>query len=226
MTQKKRQPYSGAPATASSRTSAAYQEQDRRSFPRRRRDGNRRSIAIGIGLVGVVLAAFVLAMSFSGAGGNTTGPATANQPKQASPDTKALEAQIANLQQRLQQDPSDLGATIQLGNAYYDLGRYSDAIPSYEKAVQGAPTNTDVRTDLGTSYFYSGNLEKAKEQWFKVLEQDPNKVQTHYNLAVLYSHETPPDTDSAVKEWQTVIQLDPNSDQAKTAQQRLKELGK
>jgi cytochrome c-type biogenesis protein CcmH/NrfG len=180
-------------------------------------------VALGIGLIGVIIAAWVLVVSFGTGGSKAVGTAS---PPQQSADDKALAATIASLQQQLQQDPTNVTAMIDLGNSYYDAGRYSDAIPWYEKALQWSPTNTDVRTDLGTAYFYSGNLDKAKEEWFKVLEQDPNKVQTHYNLAVLYSHETPPDTENAVKEWQTVIKLAPNSDQAKNAQKRLQELGK
>lgn len=184
--------------------------------------GGRQKVAVGIGLVAVMLAAWVLAASLgTGGGGGATGSSL-----QQTPAAKGLDATIAGLQQRLQQDPSDVSAMIDLGNALYDSGRFGDAIPWYEKALQWVPTNTDVRTDLGTSYFYSGNLAKAKEQWFKVLEQEPNKVQTHYNLAVLYSHETPPDTENAAKEWQTVIKLAPDSEQAKTAQKRLQELGK
>ncbi len=113
----------------------------------------------------------------------------------------------------------------QQGDAYYDAGRWSDAIPWYEKALQAAPGNTDVRTDLGTAYFYSGDSAKAREQWFKVLDQDPNKVQTHFNLGIMYSSQTPPDVDAATKEWETVIELAPTSEQAKTAQQNLKNLG-
>lgn len=224
LSQRKKQPFTGTATTSGGRSSAAdSRDRDRAPVPRRRREDNRRRITLGIGLVGAIIAAWVLAMSFgtSGGGGNSS----ASQPQQSA-DTRAIEANVANLQQRLQQNPSDLGAITDLGNAYYDLGRYSEAIPWYEKAIQAAPTNTDVRTDLGTSYFYSGNLDKAKEQWFKVLEQDPNKVQTHYNLAVLYSHQTPPDMDNAVKEWQTVIKLAPDSDQAKSAQKRLQDLGK
>ncbi len=223
MSQRKKQLNQGSPSAAGGRSSAPLPRNRERGQVSRRETDSRRRITIGIVVVGVIIAAWILAMSFGsgGSGGNNT----ASQPQQNT-DTKAQDANIANLQQRLQQDPSDLGAMIELGNDYYDAGRYSEAIPWYEKALQSAPTNTDVRTDLGTSYFYSGNLDKAKEQWFKVLERDPNKVQTHYNLAVLYSHETPPDTDNAVKEWQTVIKLAPDSDQAKSAQKRLQDLGK
>ncbi len=221
MSQRKKQTYSRTVSSGGPRPSGdPFKE--RRSVPRGR-DENRRRITFGIVIVGVLIATWVLMMSLgTGAGGSSPTPAQG----QKGVDTKALDSAIATLQQRLQVAPDDVGAMIQLGNSYYDAERYGEAIPWYEKALESVPANTDVRTDLGTSYFYSGNLDKAKEHWFKVLEQDPNKVQTHYNLAVLYSHQTPPDTDSAVKEWETVIKIAPNSDQAKSAEKRLKDLGK
>ncbi len=228
MSQRKKQGYSGSLSSGTRAGQARSPERSRAPITRPgARDDNRRRIAIGIGVVGLIIVAWVLGVSFgSGGSGAATSATTATSQPQQNADAKALQATIASLQDRLKQNPLDVNAMIDLGNSYYDAGQYSDAIPWYEKALQENPTNTDVGTDLGTAYFYSGNLDKAKAQWFKVLQQDPNKVQTHYNLAILYSHETPPDMDNAVKEWQTVIKLAPNSDQAKSAEQRLQQLGR
>ena len=124
------------------------------------------------------------------------------------------------------QNPADVDSLVSLGNIYYDAGRYTEAIPWYEKAVEKIPTNTDVRTDLGTAYFYSGNNDKAKEHWGKVFEQDPNKIQAHFNLGVLYSGLTPPDNEAAAREWETVIRIAPDSPDGKQAVERLKKIGK
>ncbi|MHB0869304.1 MAG: tetratricopeptide repeat protein [Chloroflexota bacterium] len=223
MSQRKKQPDFRADPSTTRASGASPRERSRRQ-PSRGQAQSRRRITFGIVVVGFLIAVWVLTMSFgSGAGGSSAQP-----PSQAqkSSDLKDVETAIANLQERLRQNPTDTVAMIELGNSYYDAGRWAESIPWYEKALEAIPANTDVRTDLGTSYFYSGNLEKAKEQWFKVLEQDPNKVQTHYNLAVLFSHMTPPDTDNAVKEWEAVIRVAPDSEQAKAAEKRLKELGK
>lgn len=139
-------------------------------------------------------------------------------------DEAELSGLVSPLLERLRQNPSDQEAMVGLGNAYYDHGQMEDAIPWYEQALAADPTNSDVRTDLGTAYFYSGNSETAKEQWFKVLEQEPNKAQTHYNLAVLYIHQTPPDNEAAAREWETVIRLAPDSEQAQSAEEQLSKL--
>ncbi len=191
-----------------------------------RTDPNRRVVTFAIVVGGVLIAVWVLAMSLGVGGGSTAVQQGSGASSPPAVDAKALEATVAGLQERLRQNPADTGVMIALGNAYYDAARWTEAIPWYEKALQAVPANTDVRTDLGTAYFYSGDIEKAKEQWFKSLEYDPDKVQTHYNLGVLYSHLTPPDTEAAAREWETVLRLAPNSEQAKSAEKNLTRMGK
>ncbi len=220
MSQRKKQGYQRTTAVPTSRTGLSS-----RTVYRHSEENSRRRVTFAILAVGLIVAASVLLVSL-GSKADTTNSQSPSQQQGQTTDTKALEAKISTLTDQLQKNPTDTSYMVELGNTYYDAGRYSEAIPWYEKALEAIPSNTNVRTDLGTAYFYSGNVDKAKEVWFKSLEYDPNKIQTHYNLAVLYSHLTPPDTDNAIKEYQTVIQIDPNSEQAKNAQTRLQDLGK
>lgn len=189
----------------------------------RRRGSERRTVTIAILAVGVVIALGVMLASFGGLG---TEFSPGQQPPQAAADAKAVDAQIATLTERVRQNPRDFASLVQLGNSYYDAKRWAEAVPWYEKALEVTPGNTDVRTDLGTAYLYSGNSDRAKAAWLKVLEQEPSKVQTHFNLGILYSGLTPPDNDSAAKEWETVIRLAPGTDDAKTAEQNLQKIGR
>jgi cytochrome c-type biogenesis protein CcmH/NrfG len=196
--------------------------------PHRSDTGTRRKVTFGIVVGGLLIAVWVLVSSM-GVGQNTTANSAAQgttAQSQPTVDAASLDAAIAALMQKAQQNPTDLTTQVDLGNRFYDAQRYTEAIPWYEKAIQQVPNNTDIRTDLGTSYFYTGNFDKAKENWFKALEQDPNKVETHFNLAVLYTHSTPPDMDSAVKEWETVVRIAPDSEQGKSAAQKLKDAKK
>ncbi len=229
MTQKKKKSaYRTAVQERNDSSGTAAWERGRPARPRSRGDNsNRRMVTFGIVVIGILIAVGVLVASAGGVGIGSGASQSASSPSQGQQAAVKLDtAKIAVLQDRARQNPSDLGTLIDLGNTYYDASQWTDAIPWYEKALVIAPSNTDVRTDLGTAYYYSGNNDKAKEQWLKVLDQDPNKVQAHYNLGVMYSHLTPPDMDSASKEWETVIKLAPASDQAKSAEQSLKNIGK
>lgn len=204
---------------------AAYAGGASRTAPRARyaqpapyADPRRRNITLAILGVGVLFAALIVLSSLE--------KPRAPGGSQVAADASTTDANIGVFLERVRQNPRDLAALVGLGNAYYDTKRWAEAVPWYEKALAVAPNDVNVRTDLGTAFLYSGNPDKAKEQWLKVLEQDPNKVETHYNLGVLYSGQTPPDNEAAAKEWETVIRMAPSSEQAKSAEQKLKAMGR
>lgn len=218
MSPKKRPASRSIPQDLGTRPTRATRRGGRATAYRDEDDGRRRNVTFAIIGAGILIA-FLVVMS-SVEKGNV-----ANAPTQPA-NAQAVDANAAALQERLRQNPADQVAMIDLGNTYYDAKRYGEAIPWYEKALEKVPTDTNVRTDLGTAYFYSGNVDKAKEQWTKVLQQDPNKVQTHYNLGILYSSLTPPDTESAAKEWEAVLKIAPGSEQGKSAEEKLKAMGR
>jgi cytochrome c-type biogenesis protein CcmH/NrfG len=187
-------------------------------------DAGRRQVTFAIVVVGMLIAAWVLISSLSLDNGAAGQQASAGGAPQQVMDDNALQAAAAPMLQQAAQNPENEGVMIALGNLYYDAARWQTAIEWYSKALERVPGNTDVRTDLGTAYFYSGDSEKAKEHWLKALEQDPNKVQAHYNLAILHSHDTPPNIEEAKSRWEKVIQIAPDSEQGKAAQRNLDRL--
>ena len=220
VTQRKKSVPRTHPAATAARSRTPLPPERYRRVTTRAVDPNRRAITIALVAVGVLIALGVLLASFADVG------VTPSQ-QQSSGGQGLDTGAVAALQERLRQNPSDVSAMIALGNAYYDAKQWANAIPWYEKALQVAPTNTDVGTDLGTAYLYSGDVEKAKAQWSKVLQQDPNKLEAHFNMGIMYAfHQTPPDNDSAAREWETVIRLAPSSQQAKDAQSYLQKIGK
>jgi cytochrome c-type biogenesis protein CcmH/NrfG len=206
---------------------AAHSSDVREPLGRSRRaqsDAGRRTVTFAIVVVGMLIAAWVLIASLS-LGDEAAGQqASAGWGPQTAPDDNALQAAAAPILQQAAQDPENEGVMIALGNLYYDAARWDSAIEWYSRALERVPGNTDVRTDLGTAYFYSGDSERAKEHWMEALEQEPDKIQAHYNLAILHSHETPPNIEEAKSRWERVIQIDPDSEQAKAAQRNLDRL--
>lgn len=214
MSQRRKSGYRATPA------SAAWPERGgRSSFAKK--DAGRRQVTFAIVVGGMLIAAWIL-ISSMGAGQEVTGQATSAAGSSQAPASDAeLQKTVAPYLDRVQKNPSDQPALVALGNAYYDAGRWPEAIDWYGKALELTPENTDIRTDMGTAYFYSGNSEKAKEEWLKVLDLEPNKIQTHYNLGILYTHADPPDLEAARKEWETVVRIAPDSEQGKSAQSNI-----
>src|ERR1019366_7933230 len=114
-------------------------------------------------------------------------PSTAAQQTPSPSQIPASAAQILNtavqpLLARLQANPKDVAAMIELGNINYDAGQWNDAIGYYTRALNLTPSNLDVRTDMGVAYFNSGNADQALTEFNRVLKDDPKHVQTLFNI--------------------------------------------
>ncbi len=167
-------------------------------------------------LLGVLIGAIVLGGVFavrqatSGDGGGASLPTNADAPA-------FDEARASELQQLIEQDPANQDAIFELGEMNFQAGRYEDTTLWFTKLVELDPTNKHALTDLGTAAYNSGDAVNAKVWWEKVLAIDPNDVQTHYNLGFMYANVEPRDLAGAVREWETVLALDPESQLAQTA---------
>jgi tetratricopeptide (TPR) repeat protein len=129
----------------------------------------------------------------------------------------------AALRAMVQTNPQDLTALVQLGNLYYDHGRYRDAIEWYGKALDIDPKNPDVRTDRGTSYWNLGQADAAIAEFNKALESDPSHAQTLYNLGVVYLNgkNNPAETR---KIWERLLATNPNYPERAKLQQQIASL--
>ncbi len=136
----------------------------------------------------------------------------------ASSDSAFIQNEAA-LRAMLQSNPNDLNALTQLGNLYYDHGKYRDAIEWYGKALQVDPKNPDVRTDRGTSYWNLGQADAAIAEFQTALTYDPSHAQTLYNLGVVYLNGKS-NSAEAKKVWERLLATNPNyPDRAKLQQE-------
>lgn len=76
-----------------------------------------------------------------------------------------------------------------LGNFYYDMKRWNEAIDSYKKAME-------IRTDpvfienCGLAYERNGNFEEAEKYYLEALEVDPESAKLFNRLGVFYHDQT------------------------------------
>jgi len=164
------------------------------------------------------------------AGGGSTG-GTFSQAQGSDPGPQASVVDPAVLQQneaRLKSDlaasPNDARILVQLGNLYYDSGRFRDAVDYYGRALDLDPRNVDVRTDRGTSYWNLGQADAAIVEFQKALEVDPAHAQTLYNMGVVYlSGKNNPA--EARKTWEKLLATNPNYPDRAKVQEQLSSLG-
>jgi cytochrome c-type biogenesis protein CcmH/NrfG len=179
-------------------------------------------IPIGIFALSIaVFAGIVWVAWFANRGG-----ATASVPVEFRDQLNPTQQQILTYLQQLDRDPSDSDTRLKLANLYYNLRLQTGnptyallAIKHYEDLLQTKADNLDVRTDLAASYFYSGQTDKAIEQTLEVLKRDPNKIQANFNLGIIY-WQGRRDYQAAARQFEKVIELTANGDQAINQQAR------
>lgn len=85
----------------------------------------------------------------------------------------------------IKDDPKIL-SYYNMGNAYYDLGEYENAIKSYKQAIKLDPTLSKPHNNLGLAYAALGRIAEAKAEFAEAVRLKPDYAEAHYNLAVAY----------------------------------------
>ena len=184
-------------------------ERDHALTIRVHRDTSRLLVGMMIGAAILVAVVAIRQLAFT-EGGEASLPATADAP--AFDQARADELEVL-----LNQEPENREALFELGEMNFQAGRYEDMIPWFTKLVELDPANKHALTDLGTAHFNLGQPAEAKIWWEKVVAVDANDVQAHYNLGFMYANAEPRDVPAAVREWETVLRLEPESQLAQTA---------
>ena len=132
-----------------------------------------------------------------------------------------LDEQAAQaLRNILARDPRNVQANTQLGNLFFDAGRYSEAVGPYQKAFEIDSKNVNLSTDLGTALWYSGKPDEAIAQFDKSLAIDPDHPQTLFNLGIV-KRDGKKDLAGAVRAWERLLAANPNYPDREKAQQLL-----
>jgi len=143
------------------------------------------------------------------------GPATpGNQPAPPPIDLQRVSA----LEQMAKTRPSDATVRVELANLYQDSERHDLAIPWYEQAIKLNPRDVNVSTDLAVCYYYVDQTDKALAQIDRSLEIDPKHSKTLLNQGIIRAFGKQ-DLEGALKSWERVREVAPDSPEAKRAKQ-------
>lgn len=208
------------PATPASTGTVTVRPQGGRATTRRRR-----SPLVPLGLLAAATAIGVLVYNMPAdgdqavAGPNPTASAPADAMHAAGGTQSAPpldQAKVDELTKKIEANPKDTKAMKELANEYSRAAHYEKASQTQAKIVGIEPKNTDARLALGVAHFNKGDFAQAEKEWNTVLAQDPKSVEAYYDLGFLYFTQDPPQIEKAEAAWKKVVELDPNSDVAKT----------
>jgi tetratricopeptide (TPR) repeat protein len=149
------------------------------------------------------------------------GQATPGAPAAAAPAPKPVDPErVRTLESAASAAPKDAAPRVELGNLFFDAEQYPEAVRWYEQAVQLDPRNVNVSTDLGVAYYYTNQPDRALAQFDTSLAIDPSHAKTLLNVGIVRAFGKQ-DLKGASEAWQKVVQLSPNSEEGRAAQQAL-----
>ena len=121
----------------------------------------------------------------------------------ADPDNAELQTQLAEIQQarvaerleecqaRVEQNPTDPKMRFDLGQAFYDAGDYSEAIPHLQQATRNPHIRTKVLLLLGRTFNAKGmtdlSIKQLKDANDELTQMDNTKKEILYELGVIYA---------------------------------------
>ncbi|MGA2476889.1 MAG: tetratricopeptide repeat protein, partial [Terriglobia bacterium] len=95
-----------------------------------------------------------------------------------------------------------------IGKAYYEQGKYIEAIGEFQKVVASGKALATDHFDLGLALMQANKLDEALGELTTARQMDPKLVAADYNLGILYKRELRyPDAEAALKR---VIAADPD----------------
>ncbi|MBD0372469.1 MAG: tetratricopeptide repeat protein [Pyrinomonadaceae bacterium] len=77
-------------------------------------------------------------------------------------------------------------AAYSLGNSYFGLGRYKEAVKAYEKAKARDAGLPKVRYNLGLAFVQMGKLSEAVREFKEAVRLKPEYAEARYNLGLAY----------------------------------------
>ena len=155
---------------------------------------------------------------------NATPPSGSSTAAPGAPAPAILdESQVQALRNVVDRDANNAAARAQLGNLYYDAGRFTDAIKWYGDALTINPKDVNVSTDLGVSYYYNNQPDLAIKQLEHSLRIDPKHTKALLNMGVVRAFGKQ-DLKGAADVWRRLVEVAPDSPEGRQAKQALDSL--
>ena len=101
-------------------------------------------------------------------------------------DNNKIEDAVYMYQKAISTDKKCYKAYYNLGNYYFEKGRYNLAEEYYIKASKIKEDNPYIFYNLGCTYLKQNNLSKARANFNKAIMYNSNIPEFHYNLAYVY----------------------------------------
>jgi len=162
----------------------------------------------------LLIALLALAVGFFGGvffGVYKSGPSVKGMPAGMPPSAqKELQDQITALEKETQQNPANVAAWVELGNAYFDTDRFENSIQAYRKALDLKPDNADVWTDMGVMHRKAGRPQEAIKAFDQAIAVNPKHEVSRLNKGIVLLHDLQ-DAAGALSAWEGLLEINPTA---------------
>jgi tetratricopeptide (TPR) repeat protein len=125
---------------------------------------------------------------------------------------KKYDEAISYAKQSIDKKPDDTDSRILLGNIYFEMARYADAIEQYRKALDGAPENPTVLYNLAAALVKTGDDFAAAEYFKRAVSIDKFgeiAYRAASSLGIIYTEKG--DLELAEKYLKQAVSIRPNN---------------
>lgn len=140
---------------------------------------------------------------------DATPESAAPEPSASETAEPAVDDELARLEQRRAEKPSDVEVLLDLADAYFVRQRLQEAERAYGAALVLQPDGTAAQVGLALVWHAQGDSKRAETELRTVLSAHPGLQDAHYSLAIVYFSSGR--VDKAKQEWETAARLDPTS---------------
>lgn len=133
-----------------------------------------------------------------------------NQPANSQIQPSGMLSDVQEKLDKANNEPQNFAAQMNAGDLFAQIGRYDKAFEFYERGVKLNPNNFQANVQLANAYFDSRQFENAEKYYTKALEINPNDVNARTDLGTTFVERQNPDYPRAIKEFQTVLEINPN----------------
>lgn len=193
----------------------------------------RNPLFLAAGLLAGFIVGFVLANAMNGrektesaSAPTASVPANPSTSNAASSEQRLSEKEIRDAIQTTDARANDIDLQKRFGVALYAYANQTrdprflpDAARFLKRAVDATPDDRDTTVSLANVLFDLGQLgdanrfNEARVYYQKALELNPNDVNVRTDLGLTYYFGTPPDPQSAIREYRKSLAIDPRHEQ-------------
>jgi tetratricopeptide (TPR) repeat protein len=147
---------------------------------------------------------------------------TIEEKKRNSSNTVDIPEEIKVKLEQLAANPESVPLNIEIANLLFDHNQFDQAIPFYQRALQGDPANIAVQIDMAVCYFNLRQFDQAIAEMEKALRIDPDHPKGLFNMGIIYYNLK--DFDKVREYWEKLFAAHPDGMEAKRANELLQSL--